>query len=111
MRVNLEKLLLDNVLQIPIVILLPHTYSTVLITTRQFGVHTTPLASHSICSAHNNKRVENSFPGILCNVLSPHICNLSIFAQVFSLLWGFSQLLLIPDFQGLPVAKSMICNL
>jgi hypothetical protein len=111
MRVNLEKLLLDNVLQIPIVILLPHTYSTMLITARQFGFHKTPLASHSICSAHNNKSVQKSFPGILGSVLPPHICNLSIFSQVFSLLWGFSQLFLIPDFQGLPVAKSMICNL
>ena len=96
---------------IPTVILLPHTYSTVLITARKFGFHKTPLASHSIYSAHNSKRIQKSFPGILGSVLPPHICNLSIFAQVFSLLWGFSQLFLIPDFQVLPVAKYMICNL
>ena len=46
---------------IPTVIFLPHTYSTVLITARQFYFQHAPLASHSIQNVHNNKRAHKSF--------------------------------------------------
>jgi hypothetical protein len=67
-----------------------------------------PLASHSICSVHNSKRAPNFSPtylGVSC-LLAYAIYQ--FFLGVFPSFGDFFATLLIPDFQGLPMVKSLI---
>jgi hypothetical protein len=84
---------------IPTVILLPHTYSTMLIIVRKI-CFSRLLLPHTqfvvFITARELKK--NLFPSILGSVLPPRICYLSIFAHVFFPHLGIFTDLLIPDF-------------
>jgi hypothetical protein len=91
MRVNLETPT-QQCPSIPTIILLPHTYSTMLITTKKIYFSRLLLPHTKSIVFITTRELKNLFPNILGSVLPPHICYLSILPRSFSLLSGFLQL-------------------
>jgi hypothetical protein len=63
---------------IPTAILLPHTYSTILITARQFGFNKLLLPHTQSVVFIIAREFRNPFPRIIGSILPPGICYLSI---------------------------------
>jgi hypothetical protein len=91
MRVNLETPP-QQCPSIPTVILLPHTYSTVLITTRQFCFSRLLLPHTQSAVFITARELKNPFPAYLAASCLLAYAIYQFCPGLFSLLWGFSQL-------------------
>jgi hypothetical protein len=96
---------------IPTVLLLPHTYSTMFITTRQFYFSRLLLPHTQPAVFITARELRNPFLHSWQCPASSHMLYIHFLCPGLFPPLGIFTAFLIPDFQGLPVAKSLIFHL